>query len=112
MIYSSFPNWIVAEVLPLQQRNPTWHRLDGRSSGGNRNVVGRFEHLGQVWVVHGDTRFDPILRAYSVIQNGSKSPFIIKAAKVRACLDWAPNFAIEGKPKYFYFYGLAGRSCT
>ncbi len=105
MIHNSFSDWVTTDVMPLQRKNPTWHRLDGEPSGGNRNVVGRFRHLGRVWVVHGDTRFDPVLRAFGAIQNGTKNPFVIKPAKVRDCLDWTPKMAIKGQPKHFYFYG-------
>jgi hypothetical protein len=105
MIYSSFRDWVVAEVIPLQKKNPNWIRLDGELNGGNRNVVGQFTHAGRVWVVHGDTRFDPVLRAYNAILNGSaKDPFVVKKARVRDCLDLVPKLVIKGQPKHFYFY--------
>jgi hypothetical protein len=106
VIHNSFRDWVAAEILPLQRENPSWHRLDGESSGGTRNVVGRFRHVGRVWVVHGDTRFEPVLRAYEAIATGSlQDPFTVQRAKVRDCLDLLPRLKTPKQPKYFYVYG-------
>lgn len=106
MIHSSFIDWVVAEVIPLQNKNPTWHRLDGQLDGGNRGVVGKFRHVNRVWVVHGDTRFDPVIRAYQAItDNTVPDPFVIQPAKVRDCLDLLPKLRVSSQPKYFYVYG-------
>ena len=92
MIHNSFKDWVVAKVFPLQKHNPTWHRLDGQPSGGNHNVVGKFRHADRVWVVHGDTKFDPVVRAYQAMTNDAVlDPFVIRRAKVRDCLDLLPK---------------------
>lgn len=105
VIHNSFKDWVVANVLPLQKNNPTWHRLDGQLSGGNRNIVGKFRHANRVWVVHGDTRFDPVVRAYQAMAKGAvPDPFVIRYAKVRDCLDLLPKLKAPSQPKYFYVY--------
>lgn len=106
MIYDSFKDWVDAEVLPLKKKHPRWTRLDGLSRGGNRSIVGRFRHVGRVWVVHGDTRFEPVDRAYVAITTGNVAdPFVIRRAKVRDCLDLLPALKAGKRPKYFYVYG-------
>jgi len=106
VIHNSFRDWVVADVLPLREKNPKWHRLDGEPGGGNRNVVGKFRHANRVWVVHGDTRFDPIVRAYEAMNSGTvEDPFTIRHAKVRDCLDLVPQLKVPKQPKYFYVYG-------
>lgn len=104
VVRSSYREWVDQEVLPLQKLHPTWHRLDGWANGGNRKVVGRFQHGGRTWQVHADTRFDPVLRAYQEIIKGALDPFIVKPAKVRDCLDLSPKLKNPNQPKYFYVY--------
>jgi hypothetical protein len=109
----SFVEWVEAEVLPLHQRNPTWERLDGRSAGGNLEELGRFQHAGRLWVVHGDTRFAPIVRAYDAIRRGLVAdPFVIERARTRDCLNLRHDLRERG-PKHFYVYDarpeVAGR---
>ena len=107
MTYDSFKAWVDAEVLPLQKKNPTWERLDGASTGSNREVVARFRYAGRVWKVHGDTRIAPTLRAYDAVVDGrTQNPFVIKPTKknVRDCLDLMPDLKAHNKPKHFYVY--------
>jgi hypothetical protein len=107
IIHSSFKEWVATEVLPLQKKNPTWHRLDGESTGSNRNVVGRFMYAGRPWGVHGDTRLEPIQRAYDALVNGRvKDPFVIKRTvkNIRDCLDLVPQLKVPKQPKHFYVY--------
>ncbi|MDQ2730324.1 MAG: hypothetical protein M3Y56_01580 [Armatimonadota bacterium] len=105
MIHDSFSLWVDAEALPLQRAHPTWHRLDGWSAGGNREVVGRFRYADQVWVVHGDTRFNPVLCAYQALRSGlTADPFLIEQAKVRRCLNLKPEIRSAQLPKHFYVY--------
>jgi hypothetical protein len=103
MLFNSFIEWVEAEVLPLQRANPTWYRLDGWAEGGNRAVVARFRHAGRVWQVHGDTHFDPILRAYNAVRLGEYAdPFVVGWARTRNCLNLASG--LSTRPKYFYVY--------
>lgn len=104
-VHGSFIEWVKKDVLPLKEKYPTWHRLDGKADGGNRAVVGKFRHAGREWVVHGDSRFDPILRACIAVDDRQVlDPFIIKNAKVRKCLDFVPALRKAKQPKYFYAY--------
>jgi hypothetical protein len=107
VIHNSFQNWVIAEVLPLKKRNPSWCRLDGEMTGSNRNVVARFKHLDRVWGVHGDTRIDLILRAYDAVVSGKvQDPFVVQrtAKNVRDCLDLTPQLKLPRQPKHFYVY--------
>lgn len=73
---------------------------------GNREVVGKFRYANRVWVVHGDTRFEPVIRAYrAIINDETLDPFIIRPAKVRDSLDLQPKLKAPNQPKYFYVYG-------
>ena len=107
MIYDSFKDWVEQVVHPLQKKNPNWHRLDGQTSGGNRNDVGKFRYRDRVWIVHADTRFAPVIRAYQSITNGTvPDPFTIQRAKVRDCLDLLPKLKIPNQPKHLYIYEI------
>ncbi len=106
MIHGSFKAWVVAEVLPLHQEHPEWVRLDGQASGGNRSVAGQFRHLDRDWVVHADTHFEPVLRAYRAITaQGVDDPFAVDRARVGDCLELRPELGGASWPKYFYVYG-------
>jgi hypothetical protein len=108
VIHDSFEAWVEKEVRPLREKNPSWHRLDGEPSGGNRKVIGKFRHVGRVWEVHADTKFEPILRAYGAITTGGvQDPFTVQRAKVRDCLDLLPRLKTPKQHKYFYVYGRA-----
>ena len=107
MINNSFNEWVILKVLPLQKNNPSWHRLDGRLKGGNRSVVARFRYAGRVWKVHGDTRIEPVLRAYKAMASGIlQDSFVIQRTKKdsRDCLDLATLLKDPDQPKYFYVY--------
>jgi len=104
-VHGSFVEWVEKDILPLKKQKPTWKRLDGEAAGGNRKVVGEFRHAGLIWVVHGDSQFEPILRAYDAITTGKVSdPFIIKDATVRKCLDFVPTLRKAKQHKHFYAY--------
>ncbi|MFN3651914.1 MAG: hypothetical protein ACK47B_20255 [Armatimonadota bacterium] len=108
MIYKSFVDWVEAEVLSAREAHPEWKRLDGRDSGGNPATVARFEALGQAWEVHGDTHFDPVLRAYAAIRSREvEEPFVMEATRSRACLNLSPALRGQGRRKYFYVYRRA-----
>ena len=56
--------------------------------------------------MHADTRFEPILRAYNAITNGTApDPFVVLPARVGDCLDLLPELRLPNEPKYFYVYG-------
>lgn len=105
MVHSSFAEWVEGSVIPLQAVNPTWFRLDGRSKGGNRETIARFRHDGQVWQVHGDTQFGPVMRAYQAIALGdTENPFVVEWAKTRHCLNLLASLRGPQRAKYFYVY--------
>jgi hypothetical protein len=54
-MYDDFISFMQAEVLPRQAANPDHVRLDGDTTGGNRESAGTFSHDGSDWVVHADT---------------------------------------------------------
>ena len=54
MVYDDFLSFMRAEVLPRRAANPDHIRLDGATTGGSRDVVGRFRHNDLAWVVHAD----------------------------------------------------------
>jgi hypothetical protein len=102
--HSSFAAWVEAEVLP---KNGSQERLDGRKSGGNRAVFGRFKHQGRAWVVHGDTRIERVRRAYEAMQTGEfPDPLILERAKVRDCLNLVKAIRKPKEPKHFYVYSI------
>ena len=105
LVYESFARWVEAYVLPLQRSNPTWHRLDGLNGGGNREIFGRFRYEDQIWEVHGDTHFVPVIRAYQAVRDEQVSdPFVVEQAKVRQCLNLKPELRNTQLPKHFYVY--------
>ena len=106
MIHPSFDAWVKDFVVPLKQSHPAWQRLDGLVGGGNRTVVSKFRHAGRVWVVHGDSHFEPIFRAHAAVTSGMLAdPFEIKPAKARDTLDLSSALPGRNRPKHFYAYG-------
>ena len=108
MVYDSFAQWVEGVAMPLRQANPTWHRLDGRDVDGNREVVGRFRYEGRVWKVHGDTRFDPVMRAYRATRDGKMSdPFVVEQAQISLCLNLKSELGNTQLPNHVYVYAQA-----
>lgn len=64
--HPSFSSFVEAQVLPLRHQL----RLDGATSGGNREVFGRFRRLGTTWKVHADSHTEPLLMAYEAEKQG------------------------------------------
>lgn len=106
MIYESFEEWVRENVLAHRQLHPTWFRLDGRTQNGNQTIFAKFKHLDLIWKVHADTRFDPVLRAYDAIINGTH-PHPLRMTRTRNdrsdCLTLIPELE-DGPNKYFYVY--------
>lgn len=103
MVFQTFTEWVVSEVLPLLAEHPDWHRLDGATGGGNRTVVGRFKYAGCVWRVHADTHFEPLLRAHRAITLGQvEDPFVIERTSVGSCLNLVSS--LRTQPKHLYIY--------
>lgn len=60
----TFTEFVERVALPRLLENPRALRLDGRDTGGNREVAGRFYFGSRQWKVHSDTHFEPLLLAY------------------------------------------------
>lgn len=76
-IYNSFERLMETEILPKRNSNPEDMRLDGLSSGGNREVAGRFRYDNKVWKVNADSHYEPLILAYEAIKKDpSCRPFV------------------------------------
>lgn len=96
-----------ASLLPQRAAHPTHIRLDGAKTGGNRELAGGFRHHNQVWKVHADTHYDPLVRAYEAMQKDkSYDPFIEELTPNGTCLvlTEALRRASGSEYKYLYIY--------
>jgi hypothetical protein len=105
VVHDDFLSFMRAEVLLRQAANPDHIRLDGATTGGSRDVVGRFRHNGLSWVVHADTHYEPLLLALAAAKAGS-DPFVEEDTARGRCLSLAPELrARQRSPhKYLYIY--------
>jgi hypothetical protein len=103
--FSSFDGFVRGVVLPLQAEHPGWRRLDGEATGGNRSVAGSFRHGDDVWKVHADTHFAPLLLAHRALAAGG-DPFVVEHARAGRCLalreDLRRQYASPHKHLYIY----------
>lgn len=76
-IYNTFQDLTKSFILPRKNNHPNDKRLDGQPSGGNRNIAGKFKHNGNIWKVHFDTHYKPLMLAYNACKQG-KNPFQIE----------------------------------
>ncbi len=105
MIHKTFADWVEAEILPLDKEQV---RLDGRTSGGNRKIFGKFKHAGRNWSVNSDTRVDRVLRAYSeILSSEGSDPFIEEATPKGKCLNLVERLRFAEKAKRFYVYATS-----
>lgn len=85
----SFAAFMEHVVLPRQAADPAQTRLDGRTSGGNREPAGFFFHQGRLWRVHADSHFEPLILAYRALTNKpAEDPFVARktGSGKRCCL--------------------------
>jgi hypothetical protein len=106
-VHPSFAAFMRSVVLPLRAANPTWRRLDGASTGGNRTVAGQFRHAAQLWKVHADTHFAPLEIAWRAVQaDATSDPFVVEHAQAGRCLalrdDLRRQYASPHKHLYIY----------
>lgn len=107
--YPSFRAFVEQLVLPMQASRPQDKRLDGQPSGGNRDVVATFWHLGRRWKVHADTHFRPLLIAYEALDRGELTdPFTEQPTRSGTCLDLVPALRTRTQDphKHLYIYEL------
>lgn len=99
--FESFGAWFESDVQPLGSQ----HRLDGRESGGNRSVFGRFRRFGTNWKVHADTQIEPLRLAYEAERRGEE-PYQIGQSKTGRTLELIPSLqrrrATTAKNLYIY----------
>lgn len=108
-IYDSFPAFIRDVVLPMHLRGPGDVQLDGRLVGGNRESAGRFRFRGQVWHVHMDSRYEPLLLAYYAWMYVKGDETFTEAVTERGGgrrLDIHPDLRAVNPvgPRYLYIY--------
>lgn len=104
-MYDDFLSFMRAEVLPRRTANPDHIRLDGATTGGSREVAGRFRYHDLAWVVHADTHYEPLMLAYHIAEAGA-DPFVEEDTARGRCLSLTPQLrAQQGSPhKYLYIY--------
>jgi len=102
-MYKDFVSFVQDVVLPRQALNPDHLRLDGATTGGNREVAGKFHYNGIDWVVHSDSHYEPLLLAFASAKAGTE-PFIEENTKKGRCLSLKPEIRAQQKSKYKYLY--------
>ena len=110
--YDTFIALVEAEVLPRLLQNPQLARLDGwTETKGNWEVVAMFRHEGNVWRVHADNHYEPLLLAYYSAKFRPDSPTFVRAEtdKDGVRLDLAPELEQvrpprRGNARYLYVY--------
>jgi hypothetical protein len=107
----NFLSFMRAEVLPRRAAKPDHIRLDGATTGGSRDVAGRFRHHGLVWVVHEDTHYEPLMIAYAAAEAGA-DPFVEEDTERGRCLTLTAELrARQQSPhKYLYIAASSGRT--
>lgn len=63
-VSQTFGAFMEEHVLPRRRKYPDHVRLDGKKSGANRKIFGRFLRQGREWSVLADTHYEPLMLAY------------------------------------------------
>jgi hypothetical protein len=74
---ADFASFMRNRVLPHYAAHPDYSRLDEqplRGSDGSVTVFGKFRFKERVWIVHEDTRFEPLVIAFEAVK-GDEEPF-------------------------------------
>jgi len=76
-VHEDFLSFMKNCVLPRKKEHPNDIRLDGELPGskGTQVAFGYFRHRGSKWKVDMDTRYEPLMLAYSVAV-ADKDPFV------------------------------------
>jgi hypothetical protein len=113
MIHPHFTAYIETEILPQRQAHPAHLRLDGKTTGGNRQIAGLFYHQDRLCKVHADSHYEPLLLAYdAILRHGAAyDPFRIEDTNTRAgtCLvliDEVQHMKTKPKFKHLYIYAM------
>ena len=102
-MHNDFLSFMHAEVLPRQAANPDHIRLDGATSGGNREIAGRFQHHGFDWIVHADTHYEPLTLAFTAAKNGA-DPFVEEDTANGRCLVLKPELRAQQRSEHKHLY--------
>ena len=108
-VHESYPAFIRAVVMPMHLAAPDDVQLDGRAAGGNRDVAGRFRFRSEVWRVHMDSRYEPLLLAYYAWVYLKGEDTLVEAVAEREGgrrLDIHPDVRSINAvgPRYLYIY--------
>lgn len=105
MVYDDFVSFMKAEILPRKAAQPGATRLDGQTTGGSREIAGRFKYDGHAWVVHADTHYEPLDIAYEANLQGIR-PFVEEPTDKGRSLALAPELRARqaSAHKYLYIY--------
>jgi hypothetical protein len=101
--FDNFEQLMVNEIIPFQNKNSSWIRLDGQNSGGNRDVFACFYHNSKKWKIHSDTHFDELFKAYKDIIAGI-DPFIETSTRRSNNLCLELRHGLASRPKHIYIY--------
>jgi hypothetical protein len=107
--YPSFGAFMEEIVLPLRAAYPSYERLDGQPTGGNRDSAGEFTHAGRMWRVHADTHLDRLMAAYEALTRGTSDPFVEQPTPRGNSLDLRPELKAglhSPRRKYLYIYEM------
>ena len=106
----TFEKFMEREVLPQLLRDPSKKRLDGRDTGGNREVFGIFTHELEDWHVNADSHFEPLILAYYAAKYAPPGvPAFDRVpaegpAQRLALSKELQNTMRRDRPQYFYAY--------
>jgi hypothetical protein len=107
MVYEDFVSFMRSCVLPHQAQHPNDIRLDGEQTGGKRKAFGYFRYSGREWKVDEDTRYEPLMLAYSAADSG-EDPFVESDTTTGKgqCLSLIGKLRARQKsgPKHMYIY--------
>lgn len=110
MNHKSFSAFMEQVVLPKLAADPAQTRLDGQTSGGNREPAGFFWHQNKLWRVHADSHFEPLIVAYGALTaEPAEDPFVARAtgSGARHCLvliDKLQQQLCQPRFKHLYIY--------
>lgn len=104
-MHPTFIDFIESRLLPFRAEHRQYVRLDGATSGGNREPFGYFHHAGRRWKVHSDTHFEPLLIAYRAVRDREvDDPFETKETKSGRSLALIPELRQRQKSRFKHLY--------
>ena len=76
-IFDNFEDFHKESVIPLQNNNPEFIRLNGQVTSSKRDVEEYFNYSGNKWKVYADIQIDQLTIVYDLHQKG-EDKFLIK----------------------------------